>query len=224
MTQTMAGDPHARTTSRAAAEAGLATRRGHLHTLGIGWPLVWLEEYDLARRFVMWAVQAQREGGHHSFLPQSLLPGAELDFRTGRWVEALEAATEARQLFMETRQPTEAAIARGPSRGLPRAAWRRGELRDSRDGSGRQRPHLWDCALATAYAEAALGHLALARRQHQKAIGHLRKARYIAIEGGVAEPWQLPVGADLVEALLHAELTDEAILLVHHLEEMAQRR
>src|SRR5216684_3541396 len=44
------------------------------------------------------------------------------------------------------------------------------------------------------------------------------------VEGGVAEPWQLPVGADLVEALLHAELSDEAIGVLDHLEEMAQRR
>jgi DNA-binding CsgD family transcriptional regulator len=223
MTQTMAGDPHARATARAAAEAGLATKRGHLHTLGIGWPLVWLEEYDLARRFVTWAVQAQREGGHHSFLPQSLLPCAELDFRTGRWVDALEAATEARQLFMETRQPTEAAIAAST---IARIAASLGDdescARHSMEAIDSDRTS--GLRAATAYAEAALGHLALARRQHQRAIGHLRRARDIAVEGGMGEPWQLPIGADLVEALLHAELFEEAFSVLDHLDEMAKRR
>jgi len=98
MTRVMAGHPDARRTALDAARDGIATSRGHLHTLGIAWPLIWVEELDEARRFVTWAVQVQREGGYHSFLPLSLLPEAELDFRTGHWDRALAGATEAAQL------------------------------------------------------------------------------------------------------------------------------
>ena len=107
----MAGHPDAARTALDAAREGVANPRGHLHTLGIAWPLIWLEEFDEARRFVTWAVQVQREGGYHSFLPQSLLPEAELDFRTGHWDRALAGALEAEQLFAETNQLVDVAIA-----------------------------------------------------------------------------------------------------------------
>ena len=84
---------------------------GHAHTLGIAWPLVWLEEYELARQVTDRAIAVQREAGFLLYLPQSLLPRAELDFRTGNWDAALAEASEALALFEETGQPAEAAAA-----------------------------------------------------------------------------------------------------------------
>ena len=46
---------------------------GHAHTLGIAWPLVWLEDYDLARDVTDRAIALQREAGFLLYLPQSLL-------------------------------------------------------------------------------------------------------------------------------------------------------
>ena len=59
------------------------------------------------------AIAVQREAGFLLYLPQSLLPRAELEFRTGNWDAAISAATEALELFEETQQPAEAAAAAG---------------------------------------------------------------------------------------------------------------
>ena len=111
MSRTVAGRVGARDTALAAAAAAASAPHGHAHTLGIAWPLVWLEEYDLAREVTDRATAVQREAGFLLYLPQSLLAQAELDFRTGRWDAAVAAAAEALTLFEETRQPSEAASA-----------------------------------------------------------------------------------------------------------------
>ena len=71
MTRAMAGHPDARRTALDAAREGVASSRGHLHTLGITWPLIWLEEFDEARQFVTWAAEVQRDGGFHSLYASS---------------------------------------------------------------------------------------------------------------------------------------------------------
>ncbi len=88
MVDAMAGGPHALDTTRSALHAAMSVTRGHLHAQAIAWPLVWLDEHEDARRFLNWSIAAQREGGYHSYLPQSLLPSAELDLRGGRLVQA----------------------------------------------------------------------------------------------------------------------------------------
>ncbi|MEQ1730727.1 MAG: hypothetical protein ABL982_20345, partial [Vicinamibacterales bacterium] len=172
MTQTMAGDPRATATALAAADEGIASRRGHLHTLGIAWPLIWLEQYDAARDFVTWAVHVQREGGYHSFLPQSLLPEAELDFRTGHWERALAGASEAAQLYEETGQTVDGAIAAST---LARFEAARGHgsacLEHARRALDGDRAS--GLLAATAFAEAGVGHLELARQRFDQAIEHL---------------------------------------------------
>lgn len=209
MTQTMAGHPHAADTARAAADEGVSSRRGHLYTLGIAWPLIWLEDYDEAHRFLTWAVQVQREGGYHSFLPQSLLPAAELAFRTGRWPEAQAAADEALQLYIETDQAADAAIAASTlarieaAHGNVPACTRHAQAALAADGSSGLRA-------ATAFAESALGHLALSRQRFDSAADHLRTATGIADDGGVVERGLLQADADLVESLFRAGFEGKA--------------
>jgi DNA-binding CsgD family transcriptional regulator len=222
MTQTMAGHPDAVRTSRTAAEACMASKRGHLHTFGIVWPLVWLEEYDLARRFVMWAVEVQRAGGYHSFLPQSLLPGAELDFRTGHWPQALTGAIEARQLFIETNQPTEAAVAAGTIARIEASIGADDEC-FRHAASALESDRISGLRVATAYAEAALGHLALAHRRYHEAIDHLRRAAGILADGAIAEPWLLPIHADLAESLARDGQIDQAGAVADEFDRLAQR-
>ncbi len=111
MSRTVAGTAGARDSALAAAAAAASAPHGHAHTLGIAWPLIWLEEYDMAREVTDRATAVQREAGFLLYLPQSLLPQAELDFRTGRWETAVSAAAEALSLFEETQQPSEAASA-----------------------------------------------------------------------------------------------------------------
>jgi hypothetical protein len=52
-----------------------------------------LEEYELAAAFLGRSVEIQREGGFLAYLPQALLPLAELEYRTGHWDDARLHAT-----------------------------------------------------------------------------------------------------------------------------------
>jgi DNA-binding CsgD family transcriptional regulator len=220
MTQTMAGDPHATATALTAAHEGIASRRGHLHTLGIAWPLIWLEQYDAAREFVTWAVHVQREGGYHSFLPQSLLPEAELDFRTGHWDRALAGASEAAQLYEETGQSVDGAIAASTLARIE-AARGNGSACVQHAGKALDGDRASGLRAATAFAEAGVGHLELARQRFDQAIEHLSKAAAIAVDGGVLEPGLLQLHPDLVESLVRSGREPEARVVAGELAERA---
>ncbi len=222
MTQTMAGDLDAPVTTRAAVDAGLAATRGHLHTLGIAWPLVWLDEHELARSFLSWAIEVQREGGFHSYLPQSLLPSAELEHRTGRWRQASAGAYEAHQLFVESNQPTEAALAAGM---IARLAAARGddEVCVTYAQSAISGDRASGLLAATAFAHAGLGHLAFAHHQYDEAANHLLRATSIADAGRVGEPGLLSIDADLVECFVRLRRGTEAEVHIERLEQHAVR-
>ena len=209
MSRTMAGEANAKEVTLRAMEAAARSAHGHTHTLGIGWPLVWQEEYEKARGFIARAVGLQREGGHLAYLPQALLALAELDFRTGRWDQARVQATESHRLYMDGEQPTDASVASALLARLEAAcgeelAARRHALsaEESDAGSG--------LLAATAYARAARGLLDLGQGRYLEAIGHLMTAREITDRGGIGEPWLLPLHADLAEALVRSGNRDEA--------------
>ena len=193
MAATMAGDPGARDATLRAMKAALASPHGHTHTLGIGWPLVWLEEYELARSFIARSVAIQREGGFLSYLPQALLATAELDFRTGRWDQARTDAHEALRLFEESQQPTEAAVA---SAFLAKLEAVCGEEESARTHAANAQNSDARSGLrtATAYASAALGLLEAGRANYVEAIEHLEAANAISNAGALAShgcsPWR----------------------------------
>lgn len=203
MSRTVAGRDGAREAALAAADAATKVPHGHAHTLGIAWPLVWLEEYDLARRVTDRSTALQRESGFLLYLPQSLLPQAELDFRTGHWEAAVSAATEAMGLFEETHQPSEAAQAAAV---LARMHAARGNAEECRALAQRALASDVEFGLrsSAAYALAALGFLALGSRRPAEAIAPLETAERIVRQGDVGEPWLVLSAPDLVEALVHA--------------------
>lgn len=220
MSLTVAGRAGARDAAFAAATAAETAPHGHAHTLGIAWPLVWLEEYDLAREVTDRAIAIQRESGFLLYLPQSLLARAELDFRTGSWDAAIAAATEALALFEETRQPAEAASA---SAVLARM--------EAARGNGEQCSALAQRALASdvefglrssaAQALGALGLLALGSRRPREAVAPLETAERLSTLGAVGEPWFLMSSPDLVEALAHMGQAERALDVLHDFEARA---
>jgi tetratricopeptide (TPR) repeat protein len=202
-------------------DAAIAAPHGHTHTLGIGWPLVWLEEYEQARAFISRSVDIQQEGGHLAYLPQALLALAELDFRTGRWDLARINASEALRLFEEGQQPTEAAVASAllarleAASGDDEAARHHAAAAEGSDvRSGLQ--------AATAYAAAAIGLLGLGQGNYLDAIEHLRRARAIAISGGIGKPCLLSLDADLAEAYIRAGDPTAANAVVFELARQAE--
>jgi DNA-binding CsgD family transcriptional regulator len=217
MVETMAGASTARASVRSAMEAAIKAPNGHTHTLGIGWPLVWLEEYGLARSFLERSIALQRNGGFLAYLPQAILPLAELDFRTGRWPEARSGAEEAWRLFRELGQPTEAAFASALLARLDAVTG---------DGAGAA-SHAAEAVIAdasaglrgaSAMAAAALGLLELGQGALDEAVAHLTQAAGIAEAGKVGEPWLLPYQPDLAEALARTSRTEQAAAIGLELE------
>ncbi len=220
MSRTVAGSVDARDTALAAAAAAAIAPHGHAHTLGIAWPLIWLEEYDVAREVTDRATAIQREAGFLLYLPQSLLPQAELDFRTGRWETAVHAAAEALSLFEETKQPSEAASA---SAVLARMEAARGRTEQCQALAQRALASDVEFGLRSAAAQAlgALGLLALGSRRPQDAIAPLETAERISMLGGVGEPWLLMSAPDLVEALAHVGQEARAHAVLDRLREQS---
>jgi DNA-binding CsgD family transcriptional regulator len=202
MSRTVAGRVGARESALAAAAHAARSPHGHAHTLAIGWPLIWLEEYEAARAVTDRAIAVQRESGFLLYLPQALLPRAELDFRTGQWDAAVRDAAEALVLFEETKQPSEAAWAAAVLARMHAARGREAECR-----ALAQRALASDVEFglrsASVHALAALGLYALGLRRPEEAVVHLETAERIAASGGVGEPWLLLSAPDLVEALAH---------------------
>jgi DNA-binding CsgD family transcriptional regulator len=216
MSRTVAGSADARETALAAAAAAASAPHGHAHTLGIAWPLIWLEEYDRAREVTDRATAVQREAGFLLYLPQSLLPQAELDFRTGRWEPAVHAAGEALALFEETQQPSEAASAAAV---LARMEAARGRAEQCQALAQRALASDVEFGLRSAAAQAlgALGLLALGNRRPQDAVAPLDTAERISMLGEVGEPWLLMSAPDLVEALAHVGQGARAHLVLDRL-------
>lgn len=220
MSQTAAGRKGARDAALAAASAAAKAPHGHAHTLGIAWPLIWLEEYDAAREVAVRALAIQREAGFLLYVPQSLLPLAELDFRTGRWETAIAAAREALDLFRETLQPTEAASAAAV---LARMEAARGKADACRALAQIALAGDVEFGLRSSSAQAlgALGLLALGARQPEDAVAPLGTAERMARRGAVGEPWLLMSSPDLVEALVHVGQSVRATEVLSELEEQS---
>jgi DNA-binding CsgD family transcriptional regulator len=223
MSRTVAGSDGARETALAAAAAAASAPHGHAHTLGIAWPLIWLEEYDMAREVTDRATAVQREAGFLLYLPQSLLPQAELDFRTGRWETAVSAAAEALSLFEETQQPSEAASA---SAVLARMEAARGRVEQCQALAQRALASDVEFGLRSAAAQAlgALGLLALGSRRPQDAIAPLETAERISTLGAAGEPWLLMSAPDLVEALAHVGQEARAHAVLQRLHAQSSER
>jgi DNA-binding CsgD family transcriptional regulator len=200
MSRTVAGREGARDAVLASAAAAAQAPHGHAHTLAIAWPLIWLEEYGLARTVIERALAIQREAGFLLYLPQALLALAELDFRTGEWNSAFASGAEALQLFHETGQPSEAAWAAAV---LCRMEAARGNGDACRALSQQALGSDVEFGLrsSSAHALAAMGLLALGDRRPEDAIGPLEVSGRIAALGVVGEPWLLLSKPDLVEAL-----------------------
>jgi DNA-binding CsgD family transcriptional regulator/DNA replicative helicase MCM subunit Mcm2 (Cdc46/Mcm family) len=182
-----------------------AADRGHGHRLSsaVGWPLVWTEEYDAARQLLAWAIAVQREGGALRYLPQSLHPLAELDYRVGRWIPALAEAHEAIALFEETGQPMECGFARATASRIEAALGHQEECRaHARDAFAADATA--GMLFATGYASSALGFLELGAGDPEAAIAALDSVERITHDGQVQEPWVFQSAPDLIEACSRA--------------------
>jgi DNA-binding CsgD family transcriptional regulator len=197
--KTMSGDTEGALLALELAREISGSHPNHKQSSAISWPLIWAEEYDAVRALLTWSIGVQREGGALRYLPQSLHPHAELDFRVGRWVPALAEVHEAISLFEETGQTTEGGFACATAARIEAALGHDAESREhareafaSDDASG--------LLIATAYASAALGLLELGRGDAEAAIAALAPVERIVRNGSIDEPWLVHWAPDLIEA------------------------
>ena len=218
----MAGDPAGPALLvELALEAGKDVQNGHQMGAAVGWPLVWVEEYAVARNLLTWAVGVQRSGGSLRHLPQSLIELAELDFRVGRWVPALAGAYEAIALFEETAQRTELGFAQATIARMEAALGRDEECR-RRAQAGFAADAASGLLLASVLAGAALGLLELGRGDPEAAIVALEPVERIVQEGKLGEPWLVQWAPDLIEAYSRVGRTERALDVVETFERQAQ--
>lgn len=222
LAKAMAGDASGRALLlQLAREARQDVETGHPLGAALGWPLVWVEEYDAARTLLTWAVGVQRSGGSLLHLPQSLIELAELDFRVGRWVPALAGAYEALALFEETGQRAELGVAEATTARMEAVLGRDDECR-RRAGAGFDADAESGLLLASVLSGAALGLLALGRGDPEAAIVALAPVERIVRESGLGEPWLVQWAPDLVEAYGHAGRGERAEDLLESFERQAR--
>jgi DNA-binding CsgD family transcriptional regulator len=182
---------------------------GQRQSASAGWPLVWTEEYDAARQLLGWAIEVQRAGGALRYLPQSLHPLAELDFRVGRWMSGLAEAHEAIALYEETGQRMWCGFAQATASRIEAALGREEECRaHARDAFAAD--VATGMLFATGYASAALGFLELGAGDPEAAIAALDTVEQITRDGELKEPWIFQSAPDLIEAFSRTGQPDRA--------------
>jgi DNA-binding CsgD family transcriptional regulator len=188
------------------------------------WPaalaLVWLEEYGQARDAFTALVHYARTHGAPTMLPHALVGLSELEFRTGDWVAARAAATEAVQLADETGQPVAHAFA---LLALARVAAPQGREQDCT-------AHVFEAVrlapsgagAVLAYAGTHLGALEFALGRSEATISHLEQVTERAAGHGLQDPGVVQWAPDLIEAYVRCGRTDDAETALAEFERRAQ--
>ena len=184
--------------------------------------LVWVEQYGLAERVLDRQITAAREASAAGRLVYPLMVRALLGFRRGTWAQARADGAEALSLAQETGQVPQAIMSRNV---LSRLEAARGAAHEAA-ALGRE-------AVATLgqyaegpmaiYAHEALGFASLIAERTDDALDHLRRCGRVMGRLGGAEPGVFPYPGDLIEALVRAELVEEAEAEVARLEEWSAR-
>jgi DNA-binding CsgD family transcriptional regulator len=178
--------------------------------------LVWMEDYELARRGLREAIYAARERGALAELPSTLSYQAELDFRTGDWLAARASATEAVQLARQTDHESSYALVTQAR--LDAALGREAEARENAEA-------VLTASLSSrrVWATAALGLLELGGGCPQRAVAHLERAATLAAASGIGEPNVVQWAPDLIEAQTRAGRPEQARQTLAAFEQQAGR-
>jgi DNA-binding CsgD family transcriptional regulator len=176
--------------------------------LRIGQVLTWLEDYEQARRRLSLIADDARRRSLVGTLPFALASLSELSFRTGDWVAAAADASEGLRLATETGQASGLGLSLVS---LARVEAARGRDAECRAHAGRAFELAgFGASLASVYAGACLGLLALGIGAVDDAIEHLERVAGAAERFGLTEPSVVQWAPDLVEAYVRVGRIDEA--------------
>jgi DNA-binding CsgD family transcriptional regulator len=183
--------------------------------------LVHVQDFETARPILEGAIRAQRKASAPGLLPYPLAVMSELEFRTGRWVEAYADATEAVELATETGQLTASAFCHVCLARLEAA------LGHTDDGRARLRhAHHLARRLGTesipSYAGAIEGFLEVGLERWREAIACLSMVRRETRRLEMREPGLLRWHGDLIEAYLRVGQRAEAEAVLVELDAQAE--
>jgi DNA-binding CsgD family transcriptional regulator len=182
----------------------------------------WYERFDLADELLRRQIEAARAASAVGKLVYPLASMSYLNWRRGRWNEALADAGEAVRLARDTGQLVQL------SNSLCALAWCEAGRGDAKaaaehnaealriiEGMGNRTPF-------AIYVHASLGFASLTEERNDAAVEHLQRAQQIFDHLGGAEPAVLLFESDRVEALARTGRRDDAIAALQKLEGQAQ--
>ena len=181
--------------------------------------LLWVEDYDLARRLLDPLLDHASQVGDIRALTSALEVHAQLEYRTGRWREAHKAASESVRLSADTELTVQLAYSLAvlaiveAAQGEPAAAEHAAEADEI---AARNR-----LTVIAEYTGAARGLEAVGRGQPHEALSHLQDVADRVERTGRRQPGILQWEADLLEAAVRADQLDTARTRLAALERQA---
>lgn len=182
--------------------------------------LLWVEDYDLARRLLDPLLAHASRVGDIRALTSALEVQAQLDFRTGDWRAALDAASESVRLSADTELTVQLAFSLAVLAIVEAACGREGAERHAAEAdaiAARNR-----LQVIAEYTGAARGLAALGRGDALEASTQLEAVADRVAQTGRRQPGVLQWEADLLEAAVRAERLDLARAGLAKLERQAE--
>ena len=183
--------------------------------------LVHVQDFEIARPLLEGAIRGQRKAGAAAVLPYPLAVMSELEFRTGRWIEAYADATEAVELATETGQLTAGAFCHVCLARLEAALGHSDEAR-TRLRHAHQLARRLGTESIPSYAGAIEGFLEVGLERWPEAIACLSVVRRDTRDLEMREPGLLRWHGDLIEAYLRVGQRAEAEAVLAELEAQAE--
>jgi DNA-binding CsgD family transcriptional regulator len=185
-------------------------------------PLIWIEEYELARTLIDSRLEEARRCADLRALTATLEVDATLRYRTGDWTGAHAAAAESARLSRESRQHVQLAYSLATL-----SIVQAGQGHAEAPASAEQAQSLADRHGLTEigqYVASARGLAELGEERPEAALEQLKRAeRYVAI-AGQREPAVHQWTADLADAAVALKRADRAEAIATRLEEVAPTR
>jgi DNA-binding CsgD family transcriptional regulator len=193
----LVGDPDGRQVTRAAAQDLLDT--GQLSGREyVALPLIWIEEYGLARTLVDSRLAEARHSGDLRALTAALEVDATLRYRTGDWWGSRAAAAESARLARESQQRVQLAYSLATLSIVLAGQDHADALTTADEAEALAAEH--GLAELEQYIAAARGLAELGRERAETALARLERAERYAATAAQREPAVHQWAADLVEA------------------------
>ena len=193
-------------------EGLLLVTAGHL--------LVWIEEWDHARRTFGRLISTARSAGAVTMLPHPLAVMAELELRRGRLTDAYSAASEAVDISIDISEGVQEAVATVALARIEAVLGLEAACRSHAAAALDAADRLGVTSIRN-YAAGALGMLELSLGRPDRAAEQLQRCSQLERDMGVGLPTAVPWNGDLAESYVRLDRHADAVREVHSLEAQA---